>query len=166
METDFRVLLVCLGNICRSPTGEAALRLALDDAGLSDRVEVESAGTGAWHVGHAPDPRMVAAGTRRGLTLAGEARQVDLADFMTFDLILAMDRSNRDDLVALAPDVASGRKVRMLREFDPDADSEDVPDPYYGGDDGFLRVVDMVRTAAAGVVAHIEEQLGEEQLEE
>lgn len=157
--TDYRVLLVCLGNICRSPTAEAALRQALDAAGLSERVEVESAGTGAWHIGNAPDPRMVEAGTRRGLTLAGQARQVDTLDFMTFDLILAMDRSNRDDLVALAPDVETSRKVRMFREFDPDADSHDVPDPYFGGDDGFVRVVDMARAGAAGIAAYVAEQL-------
>lgn len=154
---DYRILLVCLGNICRSPTAEAALRHELAAAGLTDRVEVDSAGTGDWHVGQPPDPRMIRAGSSRGLELTGTARQVAIEDFLTYDLILAMDRSNRDDLVALAPDVASGRKVHMFREFE--GSDGDVPDPYFGGEDGFLHVVDVVREAAAGVVAHVREEL-------
>lgn len=165
---DYRILIVCLGNICRSPTAEAALRRGLEAAGLADRVEVNSAGTGAWHVGEPPDARMVEAGSGRGLDLAGRARQVAIEDFDAYDLILAMDRSNRDDLVAMAPDAAgvgdvadaaSGRKVRLFREFDEAAESMDVPDPYYGGEDGFARVVDLVCAAADGVVAHVRRQI-------
>lgn len=157
--TDFRVLLVCLGNICRSPTAEAAVRHALEQAGLADRVEVESAGIGAWHVGNGPDQRMISAGAGRGLTIEGCARQVAVEDFAAYDLILAMDRSNREDLLALAPDVEAGRKVRLFREFETEADDLDVPDPYFGGDDGFLRVVDLARAGADGLVSHIRERI-------
>ena len=157
---DFRILLVCLGNICRSPTAEAALRRALDDAGLGDRVAIDSAGTGDWHVGNPPDPRMVAAAAERGLELQGMARQITTGDFNEHDLILAMDAANRHDLVALAPDAESAEKVHLYREFEVDADGTDVPDPYYGGSDGFRRVVDIVRTAADGVVAHVRERIG------
>ena len=165
-EAAYRVLLVCLGNICRSPTAEAALRRELDDAGLADRVEVDSAGTGPWHVGEPPDRRMTEAGSAVGLELRGEARQVGVEDFALFDLILAMDERNRADLVELAPDVASGRRVRLFREFDPVVEASaagsgvlDVPDPYYGGRDGFSRVVALVQAAARGVVDHIRGEL-------
>jgi protein-tyrosine phosphatase len=158
---EYRILLVCLGNICRSPTAEAALRDELARAGLAGRVEVDSAGTGAWHVGKPPDPRMIDAGRTLGLVLGGAARQVAIEDFDLFDLVLAMDDRNRADLVALAPDVAAGRKVRLFREFDADADPDhlDVPDPYYGGPEGFTQVVELVRAAARGVVAHVRQEL-------
>lgn len=148
-----RILVVCLGNICRSPTAEAALREALADAGLGDRVQVDSAGTGTWHLGEPPDPRMTAAAAVVGLDLRGRARKVSVDDFAEFDLILAMDRGNLDDLRRLAPDVAAAGRVRLFREFEQGADREEVPDPYYGGEDGFTRVVQIVRVGARGVVA-------------
>ena len=157
---DFRILLVCLGNICRSPTAEAALRRALEDADLGDRVAIDSAGTGDWHIGDPPDRRMVAAAAERGLELQGMARQITTEDFSDYDLILAMDASNRDDLIALAPDVDSAQKVHLYREFEGGAAGTDVPDPYYGGTDGFRRVVDIVRAGADGVVAHVRERIG------
>lgn len=151
-----RILLVCLGNICRSPTAEAALREAAAEAGLD--VEVDSAGTGDWHIGSPPDRRMTAAAARDGLTLDGAARQVTPEDFERFDLLLVMDRSNLDDVCALAPDEASKAKVALFRSFDPHADGEEVPDPYYGGTDGFARVVAIVRSGARGVVEHLKER--------
>jgi protein-tyrosine phosphatase len=154
-----RILVVCLGNICRSPTAEAALVEALADAGIH-HVEVDSAGTGSWHLGDPPDPRMAAAAAEEGLALRGTARQVTRADFDRFDLILCMDRQNLADVVALAPDEASRAKVRLFRELDPDADGDDVPDPYYGGADGFASVVEIVRSAARGVVRHVEDLEG------
>lgn len=159
---DYRILLVCLGNICRSPTAEAALREELRRAGLADRVEVDSAGTGDWHVGAPPDARMVAAGRSVGLQVEGAARQIAVEDFELFDLVLAMDARNHADLVALAPDVATGRRVRMFREYDPDAapGDLDVPDPYFGGPEGFSHVVGLVRAAARGVVDHVRAELG------
>jgi protein-tyrosine phosphatase len=150
-----RVLTVCLGNICRSPAAEAAIVEAAAGAGLD--IEVGSAGTGAYHVGEPPDERMRDAGARAGLAIAGRARQFEAADFDRFDLILVMDRSNLRDVVAQAPDEEAIRRVRLIRSFDPDADPADldVPDPYYGGADGFRQVIDLVRRAAAGLVAGI-----------
>ena len=130
---------------------------------LEDLVEVESAGTGAWHVGNPPDSRATAAARARGIALEGAARKVQVRDFEDFDLILAMDRSNLQDLRRLAPDEEARAKVRLLREFDPagDADSArgggdlDVPDPYYGGANGFEEVLDFIQAACAGLLAEI-----------
>ena len=148
-----RVLLVCLGNICRSPTAEAAVREAAAQAGVD--VRVDSAGTGAWHVGNPPDARMTAAAAEDGLHLDGSARQVDPDDFRDFDLVVAMDASNRQDLLALAPDEDARQRVRLFRDYAGEAD-QGVPDPYYGGPDGFREVVGIVRRAAAGLVAAIQ----------
>ncbi|HEX9766219.1 MAG TPA: low molecular weight protein-tyrosine-phosphatase [Nitriliruptorales bacterium] len=141
-----RILFVCLGNICRSPTAENAFRVAAEQAGLD--VQIDSAGTGGWQVGAPPDQRMTAAAAEVGLELRGSARKVRPSDFADHDLILAMDEQNRRDLEALAPPDARHR-IRMLREFDPRADGDlEVPDPYGGGPDGFRDVVAMVRRAA------------------
>jgi protein-tyrosine phosphatase len=151
-----RLLFVCLGNICRSPTAEGVMRHLLVAEGLADAVELESAGTGDWHVGHAPDHRSTSTAAGRGIELAGEARQVAAADFEAFDLILAMDRSNYDDLLALAPDEEAREHVHLLREYDPEAVAAgelEVPDPYYGGVDGFEDVLDVVTRACEGLLA-------------
>jgi protein-tyrosine phosphatase len=148
-----RILFVCMGNICRSPTAEGVMRRLLEDAGLTDRVEVESAGTGAWHIGEPPDARATLAARRRGVTLAGAARQVGPEDFRRFDLLIAMDRANLRELLALAPDEDAAEKVRLLREFDPASSGDlDVPDPYYGADNGFETVLDMVEAACRGLI--------------
>jgi protein-tyrosine phosphatase len=136
-----RILFVCLGNICRSPTAEGVMRHLLHERGLDGEVQVESAGTGAWHVGSAPDERATAAALRRGVALDGAARQVRPRDYVDFDLIVAMDRSNLADLLALAPDEETRAKVRLL------LDDADVPDPYYGGERGFDEVLDLVEEA-------------------
>jgi protein-tyrosine phosphatase len=135
-----RVLFVCLGNICRSPTAEATMRKLVAEAGLDGEVAVDSAGTGSWHVGAPPDARAAQAAARRGIELDGAARKVARCDFDANDIIVAMDRSNRDDLLALAPSEAGRAKVRLLLT-EPE---RDVPDPYYGGADGFDRVLDVV----------------------
>ena len=148
-----RILFICMGNICRSPTAEGVMRRLLDEAGLADRVEIESAGTGGWHAGEPPDERATLAARRRGVTLEGAARQVLPQDFRRFDLLIALDRSNLRDLLAVAPDEDAAEKVRLLREFDPDANGDlDVPDPYYGGDRGFETVLDMVEAACRGLI--------------
>jgi protein-tyrosine phosphatase len=150
-----RILFVCMGNICRSPTAEGVMRRLLDDAGLADRVHVESAGTGGWHVGEPPDERATVAARRRGITLEGAAQQVRAADFRDFDLLVAMDRANLRELLAQAPDEDAAEKVRLLREFDPassGAPDLDVPDPYYGGDRGFEAVLDMVEASCRGLL--------------
>lgn len=148
-----RILAVCLGNICRSPVAEAAIREAATEAGAD--VEVDSAGTGAWHVGNPPDQRMRAAGADVGLDVAGRARQVEPRDLHDHDLVVAMDTANLTDLQAMAERHGATARIRLLRSFDPDASDDDleVPDPYYGGADGFARVVEMMRPAAAGVIA-------------
>jgi low molecular weight protein-tyrosine phosphatase len=143
-----RILFVCLGNICRSPTAEGVMRRLVREEGLEDEIEIESAGTGGWHVGAPPDARATEAARRRGTELSGSARRFDpQRDFERFDLILAMDAENRRDLLALAPDEDARRKVRMFRAGDLD-----VPDPYYGGEDGFEDVLDLVEEAAGGLL--------------
>jgi protein-tyrosine phosphatase len=132
-----RLLFVCLGNICRSPTAEGVMRHLVAARGLD--VEVDSAGTGDWHVGNPPDRRATDAARRRGIVLSGAARQVTRSDFTSYDLVLAMDRQNLRDLQQLAPP-GTEHKVRLLAEVD-------VPDPYYGEGDGFERVLDIVTTA-------------------
>jgi protein-tyrosine phosphatase len=154
-----RLLFVCMGNICRSPTAEGAMRRVLLEAGLDARVEVDSAGTGAWHVGDSADPRARAAARRRGIELHSIARQVTGEDLDRFDLVLAADAENQRDLLALAGEDPERRaKVRLLREFDQasvKAGELDVPDPYYGGADGFDDVLDIVDAACRGLLAEI-----------
>ncbi|MEM9168279.1 MAG: low molecular weight protein-tyrosine-phosphatase [Pseudomonadota bacterium] len=144
-KSALRVLVVCLGNICRSPTGEAVL--AAKAAARGTALSVTSAGTGGWHVGDPPDARMQRAAARRGYDLSGQrARQVDLADFYEFDWILAMDRSNEADLADLAPPNADAT-VRLFLSFGEHG-TVDMPDPYYGGEAGFERVLDLVEAGA------------------
>lgn len=153
------LLFVCLGNICRSPTAEGVMRSLVAEAGIEDRVRIESAGTGAWHVGSAPDGRATTAAAAQGVSLTGQARKIVPEDFDRFDLILAMDGSNLLDLRALAPGEDDRAKVRLLREFDPASDGEsdlDVPDPYYGGEDGFGTVFRLVDAACRGLLAEIQ----------
>jgi low molecular weight protein-tyrosine phosphatase len=153
-----RILFVCMGNICRSPTAEGVMRSLLRAEGLDGAVAIDSAGTGGWHAGHPPDSRAVAAARERDIVLEGAARQVTAEDFDHFDLLLVMDRENERDLLARAPDAAARAKVRLLREFDPEsvaAGDLDVPDPYYGGPHGFDRVLDMVEAACRGLLDEV-----------
>ena len=153
-----RILFVCMGNICRSPTAEGVMRGLLRAEGLEDVVEIESAGTGGWHAGSAPDPRAVSAARSRDIVVEGAARQVTAEDFARFDLLLAMDRDNERELLARAPDAQARAKVRLLREFDPAsaaAGDLDVPDPYYGGPHGFDRVLDQVQAACQGLLDEV-----------
>jgi protein-tyrosine phosphatase len=155
---EVRLLFVCLGNICRSPTAEGVMRSLLADAGMAGSVQVDSAGTGAWHVGSPPDRRAAAAARARGVRLGGRARQVRERDFREFDLLLAMDRDNVEALERMAPDRDGREKVRLLRAFDPAAAGVrdlDVPDPYYGGSGGFEQVLDLVEAACAGLLGQI-----------
>jgi protein-tyrosine phosphatase len=149
-----RILFVCLGNICRSPTAEAVMRGLIAESALDADLEVESAGTGDWHIGHPPDPRSVSAAAERGVELTGEARQVTAEDFERFDLLVAMDRANRDDLLRLAPDEEAREKVRLLRELGEGVE-EDVPDPYHGGEEGFAEVVEIVEENCRALVGQL-----------
>jgi protein-tyrosine phosphatase len=156
----YRVCLVCLGNICRSPMAEAVLRAKLRAAGLGDAVEVDSAGTGDWHVGHGADARARSALTARGYPAEHVARQFSPAWFAERDLVLAMDEANLRDLRRLAPDQETAARVRLLRSYDPKADGDlDVPDPYYGGTDGFDVVLDQLERACAGLVDELRRTL-------
>jgi protein-tyrosine phosphatase len=154
-----RILFVCLGNICRSPTAEVVFReVALREA-PDLTFQVDSAGTAGYHVGQAPDPRTRAAALRRGYDLSPlRARVVEPPDFEEFDLILAMDRENLFDLQRRAPHNARER-VRLFLEFAPELGTTDVPDPYYGGSNGFEEVLDLVEAASRGLLRHVREQL-------
>ncbi len=134
------------------------MRALVGKAGLQEQVELDSAGTGGWHVGEPPDPRARAAARRRGIALDCVARQIEPKDFARFDLILAMDRSNAADLARIAPDERSRAKIRLLREFDPASAGSpnlDVPDPYYDGASGFETVLDQVEAGCAGLLAYV-----------
>ncbi len=153
-----RLLFVCLGNICRSPTAEGVMARLVADAGLQDAVELDSAGTGGWHVGSPPDARAADAARARGVALRGLARQVDAQDLEDFDLVLAMDRANLRELRQLAGDRPARARLRLLREFDPasaGAGELEVPDAYYGAPGGFAEVFDLVQAACAGLLAQI-----------
>lgn len=154
-----RVLFVCLGNICRSPLAEGVFRHLVAEEGLEDAVEIDSAGTGGWHVGEAPDPRSQEVAARHGVSLDGQsARRVDDEDFMAFDWIVAMDEDNERDLLRRRPDGARARVVR-LRDFDPDGPG-DVPDPYYGGPQGFEVVFRMVERSGRALLDEIRGERG------
>jgi protein-tyrosine phosphatase len=162
VASSVHILFVCLGNICRSPTAEGVMRHLLREAGLDERVELESAGTGSWHVGDPPDARATEAAARRGIVLDGAARRVTRGDFERFDLVVAMDRENLAELRRLAPDEEARAKVRLLREFDPasaGAPDLDVPDPYYGGPRGFDDVLDLVEAACRGLLDEVRARL-------
>ena len=150
-----KVLFVCTGNICRSPTAEGVFDKLVKEAGLADDVHVESAGTTAYHVGEPPDRRSQAAARQRGIDLSQQrARQVNEADLQTFDYILAMDEGHLNDLDCMAGTPPGTRLLRFL-DFAPDRPEQDVPDPYYGGPDGFENVLDMIEAASQGLLADI-----------
>jgi low molecular weight protein-tyrosine phosphatase len=153
-----KVLFVCLGNICRSPTAEAVFRAVVQREAADLHIEIDSAGTGGYHIGEPPDSRAQAAARRRGYDMSAQrARQVHADDFHRFDLILAMDEDNLATLQDRAPVTARDR-VRLFLEFAPDADRVDVPDPYYGGANGFEEVLDLVEAASMGLIAHLRKQ--------
>jgi len=150
-----RILFVCLGNICRSPTAEVVLRTRAARAGVASRVAVASAGTGNWHAGMPPDRRAVAHAAKRGYDLSSvRARQVTREDFVRFDWILAMDRGNLRELKPLRPPEARGH-LGLFLDFAPHLGLQDVPDPYYGGATHFERVLDLIEQASDSLVAHL-----------
>jgi protein-tyrosine phosphatase len=150
-----RVLFVCMGNICRSPTAEGVFREFVQRHAPELDLEIDSAGTHDYHVGEPPDPRALKAASSRGLDLSAlRARQVEDADFERFDLILAMDRVNYEALLDRSPAQYRSR-IRLLLEFADDAGRDEVPDPYYGGAKGFEEVLDLLEDAAAGLLAEV-----------
>jgi protein-tyrosine phosphatase len=158
----YRICLVCLGNICRSPMAEVILRQELDHAGLSDRVEIDSAGTGDWHLGEPMDPGARAELSRRGYDGAGHrARQFEPSWFRRYDLVAAMDGGNLERLRRMAPDQQAADRITLLRSFDPAADAHDleVPDPYDGGPEDYALVFDLVQPAARGLADQLAQML-------
>jgi protein-tyrosine phosphatase len=153
------VSFVCMGNICRSPTAEAVMRHLVREAGLGGKISVDSAGTGAWHVGEERDRRSRAVASQRGMPITGEARQFLRGDFERFHLVLALDEDNARDLRRLARSDEARAKIHLLRSFEPGAaPGAEVPDPYYGGPEGFERVFDICLDACRGLLAHLREQ--------
>jgi len=149
-----RILFVCMGNICRSPTAEGVFRSLVRERAPGMDIEIDSAGTHDYHIGDPPDRRSIEAAARRGIDLRSlRARMVDEADFERFDLILAMDRLNHATLRDRSP-AQYRERIRLFMEF-ADADTVDVPDPYYGGPLGFETVLDLVEEASNGLVAHL-----------
>jgi len=151
-----RILFVCLGNICRSPTAEGVFRHVLHQRKLEEQVSVESAGTGGWHVGEPPDRRAQAEARRRGIDISGlRGRAVHARDFKHFDYIIAMDDANLQALHQACP---RGEEHRIYRftDFAPQLGVSAVPDPYYGGDDGFARVYEIIEASAAGLLEALE----------
>ena len=152
-----RVLFVCLGNIVRSPLAENMFAHLVEQAGLSEKYETDSAGTAAYHVGESPDTRMRRVAAGHGLVYDGKGRQFEPHDFDAFDLIIAMDDSNYDNILDLARDSEDETKVHMMRAFDPEGSPNDaVPDPYYGGIDGFEHVYQIVKRASKGLLDALE----------
>lgn len=158
-EQPIRVLFVCLGNICRSPLAECLFQATVRDAGLGHRFEIDSAGTSSYHEGEPPDSRAVAVANRRGLELTGRARQIRAGDLERFDYILVMDAANLAAVERLARSASPAGAVHLLGEFDPESgDDLDVPDPYFGGAEGFERVHNMVERACRGLLEHIRQE--------
>ncbi len=155
-DRPLRVVVVCLGNICRSPMAAAVFRSRIADAGLSDVVEVDSAGTAGWHVGGPADARAAATLERHGYDTTHTARQLGAHDLADHDLILVADDSNHTDVTDLARTPDEVAKIAMIRSFDPTADADaTIPDPYYGDGDGFEQVLGMIERAADGFVAQV-----------
>ena len=153
-----KVLFVCLGNICRSPTAEGVFRQYVEQAGLGDKITIDSAGTSDWHIGKTPDPRTQAAAAKRGYDLSTlRGRQAQAEDFARFDLILAMDKSNLSNLQAIQPADGKAELALYLPRFGISPD--EVPDPYYGGEDGFELVLDMLEQASQVMLDEIKARL-------
>jgi len=150
-----KLLFVCLGNICRSPSAENIMNHLIEKAGLGDRITCDSAGTAGYHIGSPPDSRMAMAARKRDIELLGAARQFQKKDFEDFDLILAMDRENYRNILALDKAGKYQDKVRLMCDFCQKYDLKEVPDPYYGGADGFDRVIDLLMDAQAGLLEYI-----------
>lgn len=153
------VLFVCLGNICRSPTAHGVFETLLEQSSLAGQVHVDSAGTAAYHVGNPPDSRSIAKAKSLGYELSHlRARKVSQQDFHDFDLILAMDQENLENLMAIRP-TGSKARVQLFLDFIPEQSYREVPDPYYGGDQGFQLVINLVESASQGLLEHLDAQL-------
>ena len=155
----FRVLFVCMGNICRSPAAEGVFRHLIEQAGLHESIECDSAGTIDYHEGSSPDQRVRVTGDDRGFDISGRARQVRETDLSTFDLILAMDRDNLDYVRSLDGQGQFTRKIQLFCDFVPEPGTDEVPDPYYGGQEGFDRVFDLLEEGCARLLREVSSRL-------
>lgn len=147
------VLFVCLGNICRSPLAEGVFQHLVEEAGVSDEFEIDSAGTGSWHVGERPDTRAIAVARAHGITLPSRARQITPEDLDHFDYVIAMDLENVRNLEKMAESSRTDVQIHLLREFDPEHTGDEVPDPYYGGASGFEKVFKIVSQSCEALLA-------------
>lgn len=154
-QEKIRILFVCLGNICRSPSAEGIMKKIVEDAGWRDRIDVDSAGVTGYHEGELPDPRMRKHAAGRGYALLSRSRPVKTEDFFDFDFIIGMDDRNMDFLRKKAPDAESLRKIYKMTEFSRKMSYDHVPDPYYGGSSGFELVLDILEDACVGLLEHI-----------
>lgn len=152
----YKLLFVCLGNICRSPSAENIMNHLIQQRGLSDQIVCDSAGTSSYHIGSPPDRRMSAAASKRGITLTGQARQFHPEDFEKFDLILAMDKENYRDILTLDLKGQYTDKVKLMCDFCRHHSDQEVPDPYYGGTEGFNYVIDLLLDACEGLLERTE----------
>lgn len=148
----YKLLFVCLGNICRSPAAENLMNDLLDREGLAGQIVCDSAGTSSYHIGSPPDRRMTAAANQRGISMKGKARQFEYEDFQEFDLILAMDRDNYANILSLDPQGRYQDKVKLMCDFCSQHNDREVPDPYYGGASGFEYVLDLLTDACEGLL--------------
>jgi protein-tyrosine phosphatase len=156
--TRTRVLFVCLGNICRSPLAESVFRHLAVERGVEDEFEIDSAGTSGYHAGSPPDRRSVATARERGVEVSGRSRQFTHEDLQEFDLVVVMDAENLAEVNAVRAAVGRGAHIRRLREWDPEPDDYDVPDPYYGGEHGFERVHDLVHRSCEALLNQLLEE--------
>ena len=154
MPQPYKVLFVCMGNICRSPAGECIFRSFVEEAGLEESIEIDSAGTIGFHEGNPPDSRMKATGKRRGYSIVGAARQIKPADFAAFDLIVTMDNENYHNVMRIKPSGETRATVKPFCEFCTEHSEEEVPDPYYGGAAGFEHVIDLLEDGCRSILAH------------
>ena len=151
-----KVLFVCLGNICRSPLAEGIFKHLVEKAGLSDKISVDSAGTSGWHIGEPPDPRSIDVALENGILLDSYGRKAVSNDFAEFDYILAMDRNNFHDMKVLSGSSKPGAaKLLLMRDFDDNGRGLDVPDPYYGGEDGFTFVFELLNRSCRNLLEEI-----------
>lgn len=157
----YQLLFVCLGNICRSPSAENIMNYLIEQRGLRDRIVCDSAGTSSYHIGSPPDRRMTAAASKRGIELRGRARQLQPEDLAEFNLILAMDRDNYEGILALDRQGLYTDKVRMMCDFCRSHPDKDVPDPYYGGEQGFDYVIDLLIDACEGLLSYVQVDMEE-----
>lgn len=155
----YKLLFVCLGNICRSPTAENIMNHLIEQSGLSKHFVCDSAGTSSYHIGRPPDPRMSAAAAKKlQIKLGGQARQFQGSDFLDFDVILAMDQENYEDILYLDQTGQYHQKVRLMCNFCSKYTLKEVPDPYYGGTEGFNQVIDLLVDACEGLLKHLKNQ--------